>query len=90
MYIYFITAILGCIRDYSKTKYISILKFIRTPLIIFLINYILKNYNVNNSVLKAIILERWVFLLLKTLISVYNNDYYNKKEKYKIKYNIIY
>ena len=43
----------------------------------------------DNSVLKAIILERWVFLLLKTLISVYNNDYY-KKEKYKKKYNMIY
>ena len=90
MYIIFITAILGCMRDYSKTKNISIIKFIRTPLLIFLINYILKKYNVTHTVLKAIILERWIFLVLKIFLSYYNNDYYTKKEKYKRKYNIIY
>ena len=90
MYIYFITAILGCMRDYSKTKNISILKFLRTPIIIFLIDFILKIFNINNSILKAIIFERWLFLILKMFLSYYNNDYYNKKEKYKKKYKMIY
>ena len=62
-------------RDYSKTKNISIFKFLRTPVIIFLIDFVLKRYNINNSIIKAMIFERWIFLVLKM-----------NKKKYKMIY----
>ena len=85
MYIYLVTAVLGFIRDYSKTKNVNIIKFMRSPLIILIIQQILKLYDINNSILYSLILERWFFLIFKTYLSVRNNDYYVKKEKYKKK-----
>ena len=63
MYIYFVTAVLGFIRDYSKTKNVNIIKFMRSPLIILIIQEILKLYDINNSILYSLILERWFFLI---------------------------
>jgi len=88
IYIFFITSILGALRDYSKYKTFSIYKFIRSPIITQII-YCSIPYNNYNKLL-SIIFERWLFLILKTIQSIYNNDYYEKKEKYKIKYNIKY
>ena len=90
MIIFFITSILGLIRDFIKYKNISFKKFIRTPILTIIFYYILSFTNISNPIFLAIILERWFFLILKSFISCFNNDYLNKKEKYKIKYNLIY
>jgi hypothetical protein len=89
----FITAILGLIRDYCKHKNIYITKFIRTPILCFIIHssikyvYHINNYYYNNNyIIYAIMYERWLMLILKSGISIYNNDYVNKRSKYIIKY----
>ena len=92
---YLITPTLGMLRDYSKYKTISPTKFIRTPCMYYIINIAIKGLIKFNIISKfnrlnkfhIIILERWIMLLLKTIKSVYYNDYLHKKEKYKIKYN---
>ena len=65
---------------------ISSNQFLRTPLCIFLIQLLLKT----NNIWKVLIYERWFMFIFKTLRSLYRNDYYNKREKYIIKYNIRY
>ena len=92
MYIHliFITSILGFIRDYSKYKLFSFNKFIRTPLIILIIYFILNILGFKESLLLSLIFERWFFLIIKAIISYSNNDYLKKKRKYIIKYNIKY
>lgn len=87
MIIFFITSILGFLRDYSKYKQFNFYKFIRSPLLTFIIYYIFYN---NINIIHVLILERWIMLIYKTIISINNNDYQTKKEKYKIKYNIKY
>lgn len=88
----FITAILGALRNYSKYKVFNTFLFIRTPIISTTIYFIFNHFlhNVIVSSLFSVITERWFFLLLKTITSIVNNDYYKKKEKYKIKYDMIY
>ena len=93
LYVSLTTAILGCCRNYVKYKTLSPLNFIRTPLICltfyWIISYYL-SYDDITSVFIACTFERWFFLLGKGLISLINNDYVKKKEKYKIKYNFVY
>ena len=90
-YIFFVTSILGALRDYSKFKVFNIYKFMRSPIITQIIYCLLQYNKINyNNKLISIILERWLFLILKTIQSIYNDDYNNKKEKYKIKYKIKY
>jgi hypothetical protein len=88
MYIllYFITPFLGLLRNYIKYKKIQIGLFIRTPLLYLFINLLFQN----NNVYQTLIYERWFFFIYKSLLSIYNNDYNVKKEKYKIKYNMVY
>ena len=86
MILYLITPLLGILRNYVKYKQINIFIFIRTPLVYFLINYILKTHNI----WKTLILERWYFFIYKTLLSIYNDDYNTKKDKYIKKYNLDY
>ena len=83
MYIllYFITPFLGLFRNYIKYKKIQIGLFIRTPLLYLFINLLFQN----NNVYQTLIYERWFFFIYKSLLSIYNNDYNVKKEKYKIK-----
>lgn len=90
IYYFFITALFGACRDYSKFKKLSLYKFLRSPIVTIIFFLILKNFNIKfcNIILFSIILERWFFLLIKTYISILNDDYNNKKYKYKIKYNI--
>jgi len=90
MLIFFVTSLLGLIRDYTKYKNICYFKFIRSPLITCLIYNILNILKINNSILLSIIFERWFFLVYKSLLSFYNNDYIKKKYKYKYKYNLNY
>ena len=88
--LYLITPTLGCFRNYSKYKQISFSLFLRTPLTYFLFHcmYCLLGYK--HIIWKTLISERWFFFLYKTFLSIKNDDYHKKKEKYKIKYNIQY
>ena len=90
MIIFFITPILGAIRNYSKYKKFKLTLFIRTPITYFLIYNLLKIYYQKNMILYTLILERWYFLIYKTLISIFNDDYNIKKNKYIKKYNLKY
>lgn len=90
MIIFFITPILGAIRNYSKYKQFKLTLFIRTPITYFLIYNLLKIYYQKNIILYTLILERWYFLIYKTLISIFNDDYNIKKNKYIKKYNLKY
>jgi len=85
MYIFY-TALLGSLKNFVKYKKFNILLFLRTPLCIFFIQLLLKT----NNIWKVLIYERWFMFIFKTLRSLYRNDYYNKREKYIIKYNMRY
>jgi len=84
--LYFITPFLGFLRNYIKYKKINGYLFMRTPLLYLLINLLFQN----NNVYQTLIYERWFFFIYKSGLSIYNNDYNIKKEKYKIKYNMVY
>lgn len=82
----FITPLLGLLRNYSKYKKINPLLFVRTPFIYFFL-FILTQ---TNNIWKILIIERWLMLFIKTLISIYKMDYYRNKEKYIKKYGLKY
>ena len=85
----FITAILGVIKNYIKYKKLNFYLFLRSPLLTLLIYLIIKS-KCENTLLWAIILERWVLLLYKSIRSYFRNDYVIKMDKYKKKYNLKY
>ena len=90
MYIqFFVIPLLGLIRNYIKYKKISIIMFFRTPIINSVI-YTLLNTPSNESIYKSIFLERCLFFVVKSIISLVNNDYINKKNKYITKYDMTY
>jgi hypothetical protein len=84
--LYSITPLLGLLRNYVKYKQLDIFIFLRTPLSYLLIKYIA---NVPN-IWKILMFERWYYFVLKTLLSIYNDDYNVKKDKYIKKYNLDY
>ncbi len=84
--LYLITPFLGCLRNYVKYKKLNFLLFIRTPLTYFLIHQIFRC----NTIWKTLIYERWYFFIYKTCLSLYNNDYIKKKDKYIQKYGLKY
>ena len=86
IFLYLITPLLGTLRNYVKYKQIKLLLFIRTPITYFLINLIFQC----NSIWKTLIYERWYFFIYKTFLSLYNDDYNNKKDKYIEKYGLKY
>ena len=94
MYLYllfFVTSLLGLLRNYIKYKRINLFLFIRSPLLSSLIFYMIKkDYSSDYAILLSLILERWIMLILKSIISLCRNDYQKKKDKYKTKYNIKY
>ena len=85
MYIFY-TALLGSLKNYVKYKQFNIFLFLRTPLCIFFIQLLLKT----NNIWKVLIYERWLMFIFKIVRSLYRDDYHNKREKYKIKYNMQY
>ena len=87
---YFIIPFLGLIKNYVKYKRLSILIFLRTPLINLFIEKILFYKNYQNRVLLSIIYERIFFFLFKITRSYINNDYIIKKNKYIKKYGLNY
>ncbi len=86
IFLYLITPILGSFRNYIKYKKLKFLLFIRTPVTYFIINLLFQC----NNVWKTLIYERWFFFIYKSILSLYNNDYINKKEKYIKKYGLKY
>ena len=96
IYIYgipFITALLGAMRNYAKYRTFSINYFIRTPITINIIYYMLTFHNKLYDIyfiLIATIMERWFFLFIKTIISMKNDDYNKRKYKYMEKYGLMY
>lgn len=86
---FFITTFLGFLRDYSKHKRFSLSKFMRTPIVCYLIHHFVLYMYGRSNVMYTIIYERWFMLGLKTMKSIYYNDYYRKREKYLLKYSDI-
>jgi len=85
MYIFY-TAILGSLKNYVKYKKFNVSLFLRTPFCCFCIQLLLQTDNI----WKILIIERWLMFILKTIRSLYRNDYYVKREKYIVKYNMRY
>lgn len=84
--LYLVTPLLGTIRNYIKYKEIKILMFLRTPITYFIINILFQN----NIIWKTLMFERWFFFIYKSFLSIYNDDYRKKKNKYIVKYNLKY
>lgn len=84
--LYLITPLLGTLRNYIKYKRLKILLFLRTPVTYFMINLLFQNQNI----WKTLMFERWFFFIYKSLLSLYNDDYNVKKQKYIKKYGIKY
>ena len=84
--LYLITPLLGTMRNYIKYKRIKLLMFLRTPATYFMINLLFQNQNI----WKTLMFERWFFFMYKSLLSLYNDDYNVKKQKYIKKYGLKY
>lgn len=84
--LYLITPFLGTLRNYIKYKRIKVLLFLRTPITYFMINLLFQNQNI----WKTLMFERWFFFIYKSLLSLYNDDYNVKKQKYIKKYDLKY
>ncbi|MBN86869.1 MAG: hypothetical protein CL885_05030 [Dehalococcoidia bacterium] len=84
--LYLITPFLGLLRNYIKYKQLKIFVFLRTPLLYFFITKLFQT----NTIWKTMMFERWFFLIYKSLLSLYNDDYNKKKEKYIKKYGLKY
>ena len=88
--LYTITPSLGLIRNYIKYKRVTFSLYLRTYLVYFFINLLSKLLGYIPNIYEVLIYERWFFFVCKSLISLYKNDYYRKREKYKIKYGLNY
>ena len=89
----FITPSLGLLRNYIKYKQLSLLLYLRSPVLTLIIYKLLIFYNKlkkNNYIYLSLILERWIMLIFKSILSIYNRDYIHKKEKYIVKYSLDY
>lgn len=84
--LWLITPLLGAVKNYVKYKQFKILTFIRTPLLYLFIFLLIQETNI----WKILLLERWSLLLYKSSLSLYRNDYINKKDKYIQKYGLKY
>ena len=81
-----VTPLLGSLRNHVKYKDFKPTIFIRTPIIYFFLFLFFQTRNI----WKIIVLERWLMFVYKTGISIYKDDYKNKKEKYIEKYKMEY
>jgi len=89
-FLYAITPLLGLLRNYVKYKSLYLRTFIRTPIVYFYIHLLLVMRQSNHIIFKTLIFERWFWFVFKTYQSIANNDYQRKKDKYQIKYNMVY
>ena len=86
MILFLMTPLFGSLKNYVKYKQFNLLNFIRTPLVYLLLQCFLRTDNY----WKLLIIERWVFFVLKIMRSLWRNDYLQKKEKYIKKYKLKY
>ena len=90
--LYTITPLLGALRNYCKYKEFKLKLFIRTPFTYYVFYKICfqfqKKYTINPFMI--MMFERWFFLVFKTFLSIINDDYNIKKQKYIKKYNLKY
>ena len=89
-FLYAITPLLGLLRNYVKYKSLYLRTFIRTPIVYFYIHLLLVMRQSNHIIFKTLIFERWFWFVFKTYQSIANNYYQRKKDKYQIKYNMVY
>ena len=90
MYSLIIIPVLGCMNNYVKYKRISLLLFLRTPLIYSILYLYFDTYKYKNVVSNVIINERIIMFLYKIIRSLLIDSYHKKKLKYIKKYNILY
>ena len=86
MIVFFLTPLLGSLKNYVKYKRFCPFLFLRSPLLSFLLQIIIQT----NNIWMIMILERWLMFIFKIIRSLLRNDYQRKKEKYKLKYNLKY
>ena len=86
MIIFLITPLLGSLKNQIKYKTFDWSNFIRTPFVYLLLINLLRTDNF----WMILILERWIFFILKIIRSLWRNDYLHKKEKYIKKYKLKY
>ena len=85
-----IIPVLGALKNYVKYKRVSLLLFLRTPVIYTIIYTYLRILKFKNKVSLTIIYERIFMFLYKILYSLLTDTYHKNKLKYIKKYNILY
>ena len=85
-----IIPVLGALKNYVKYKRVSLLLFLRTPIIYTIIYTYLKLLNYKNKISLTIIYERIFMFLYKIIYSLLTDTYHKNKLKYIKKYNILY
>lgn len=86
----FLIPVLGALRSYVKYKRVSPLLFLRTPFLYSFLYTFLTIFRYENRICLTIINERLFMFIYKISISLINDDYNRKKEKYILKYGIEY
>ena len=86
IYLFLLTPLFGSLKNYVKYKQFNLLNFLRTPFIYFILQIVFQI----EDYWSILIFERWFFFLFKIIRSIWRNDYIQKREKYKIKYNLKY
>jgi hypothetical protein len=85
-----IIPVLGALKNYVKYKRLSVLLFLRTPVIYSFIYTYLKLLNYKNKVILTIVNERIFMFFYKIIYSLLTDSYHKNKLKYIKKYNILY
>ena len=86
MIIFFLTPLLGSLKNFVKYKKFNLFLFLRSPVLCLILKIIIQT----NNIWMIMILERWIMFVFKIIRSWIRNDYLKKKEKYIEKYNLIY
>ena len=90
MILLFITPLLGVTRNYIKYIQINIYLLLRSNLLYFLSILFFNQIQYEYSIYEILIYERWIMFIIKIGISLYNDDYNIKRNKYINKYNLKY
>ena len=85
-----IIPVLGALKNYVKYKRLSLLLFLRTPVIYTIIYTYLRILNYKNKISLTIIYERIFMFIYKIIYSLLTDSYHKNKLKYIKKYNILY
>ena len=86
MIIFFLTPLLGSLKNFVKYKKFNLFLFLRSPALCLMLQLIIQT----NNIWMIMILERWIMFVFKIIRSLIRNDYLKKKEKYIEKYNLKY